>query len=361
MQAVVLAGGRGTELRPLTDTVPAPLLLVEQEPAFHLLLQRLEAARVSEIIVAAGEHRGELSSLVLNRGYRPWVQVLPEPDLAGDAAVVKRLERLLPGAFLLVKADAVFDCDLRGLIEAHFRQCALVTVAAMRSRTGGVGCALEIDDTGRVRAVEAPAGPGRMVAAGPCVIEPAVLKKVPAGRRYEVVSNLLRRLIATGAPVFAADLAGRWTVLDSLENYLDCQRWRLRTDGHGGSIHPSAWVAPGARLHPPFFIGPGSRVEHGAVVGPDAVLTGQVQVGALSRVSDSIVYPKVRIGARCSISSSVIAPDVWLENEVTLEPHVIVGAGMRLDYGSVLRARSRIACTPPLTPAPSHWAQAFRA
>ena len=349
MQAVVLAGGRrGGRLRPLTDTVPEPFLLVEWQPAFDLLVQRLEAGGINEIIVIGGGHADEISAAVLNRGYRAWIQVLPAPKLFGDAGALKRIERLIHGTFLVAPANAVFEFDVRRLVEAHFRSAAQVTVVSLRPGKECSGQSKEIDETDRAWRLESPAAAARLAGVGPYLMEPEALELIPKQPSLTVADDLLPRLITVGAPVFAVELSGRRFALDCLESYLECQRWCLRSTHGGGFIHPSACVAADAQLRPPFFIGPGSRVEHGAVVGPDAVLTRQVELGPQSRISDSIVYPRVRIGAYCSIQYSVIAPDVRLFDDVTLESHVIVGAGARIDSHTVLRAGSRVAPAPSM-------------
>ena len=179
-------------------------------------------------------------------------------------------------------------------------------------------------------------------------MEPRVLEFIPRQGRYAIATDLLPRLITEGEAVFAAALPARWGALDSLENYLECQRWFLRATHGDGFIHPSASLAPEVQLNPPFFIGPSSGLEHRAIVGPDAVLSTDVVVGAGSQVSDSIIYPGVRIGARCSIRHSVIAPGVRLLDDVTLEPDVIIGAGARIPSHSVLRTGARI--TPNASP-----------
>jgi NDP-sugar pyrophosphorylase family protein len=347
MQAVVLAGGkRASRLRPLTDTVPEPFLLVEREPAFDLLIRRLETGGINEIIVIGGGHADAISASVLNRGYRAWIQVLPEPRLLGDAGALKRIARLIHGTFLVAHANAVIEFDLRRMVAAHFRSAALVTIASLRPGEEPSCLSKEVDETDRTRRLEDPATAARLAGVGPYLMEPEALELIPKRQAYSIATDLLPRLITEGAPIFAVELSGRRFALDCLESYLECQRWCLRSTHGGGFIHPSACVAADAQLRPPFFIGPGSRVEHGAVVGPDVVLTRQVELGPRSRISDSIVYPRVRIGARCLIQCSVIAPDVRLFDDVRLVSHVIIGAGAWIDSHRVLRAGSRVPSAP---------------
>ncbi len=347
MQAVILAGGkRANRLSPLTDTVPGPFLLIEREPAFDLLIRRLEAGGVSEIIVIGGGHADAISTFVLDRGYRAWIQVLPEPRLLSDAGALKRIERLIHGTFLVAHANAVIEFDLRRMVEAHFRNEARVTIASPRPDEQRSCQSKAVDETDPARQLEDPATAARLAGVGPYLMEPEVLELIPKRQAFSIATDLLPRLITEGAPVFAVELSGRRFALDCLESYLECQRWCLRATSGGGFIHPSACVAADAQLRPPFFIGPGSRVEHGAVVGPDAVLTRRVELGPRSRISDSTVYPGVRIGAGCSIQCSVIAPDARLFDDVRLVSHVIIGAGAWIDSRRVLRAGSRVPPAP---------------
>lgn len=343
MQAVLLADGAGSQLRPLTDTVPEPLLLVGLEPAFDLMIERLEAAGIDEIVVIDCGCAREIGPLVRNRRYRAWVQVLPESRFAGDAGALKQIECLIHGTFLVGSINAVFALELQPLVEAHFRNTALITAASLRTPAQCSSAPAGFGETGQVWPIRSPAAVARLIGAGLYITEPRVLESIPRQGRYAIATDLLPRLIAEGEAVFAAELSARWGALDSLENYLECQRWFLRATHGQGFIHPSAAVAPEVQLNPPFFIGPSSRLEHRAIVGPDAVLSTDVVVGAGSRVSDSMIYPGVRIGARCSIRHSVIAPEVRLFDDVTIEPNVIVGAGARIRSRSLLRTGARIA------------------
>jgi NDP-sugar pyrophosphorylase family protein len=343
MQAVLLANGVGGQLRPLTDTIPEPLLLVELEPALDVIIKRLEATGIEEIVVFDRGCSRELGALVQNGHYRAWVQVLPQPQFAGDAGLLKQIERLIHGPFVVGSVNAVFALDLRPLIEAHFRSSALVTVASLRAPMQPSDTAVHLPNEGEVWPVTGPAEVMRLMEAGAYIMDPRVLSSIPIQRSYTVASDLIPRLVSDGEQVFAAELAARWGGLESLESYLKCQRWFLRQTHAGGFIHPSASVAPGVQLKPPYFIGPSAHVEDRAVIGPDAVLGAEAVVGAASEVSDSIIYPGVSIGKRCSIRHSILAPEVCLFDDVTLEPNVIVGAGVNVSSRTVLRAGTRIA------------------
>jgi NDP-sugar pyrophosphorylase family protein len=343
MQAVLLANGVGGQLRPLTDTIPEPLLLVELEPALDVIIKRLEATGIEEIVVFDRGCSRELGALVQNGHYRAWVQVLPQPQFAGDAGLLKQIERLIHGPFVVGSVNAVFALDLRPLIEAHFRSSALVTVASLRAPMQPSDTAVHLPNEGEVWPVTGPAEVMRLMEAGAYIMDPRVLSSIPIQRSYTVASDLIPRLVSDGEQVFAAKLAARWGGLESLESYLKCQRWFLRQTHAGGFIHPSASVAPGVQLKPPYFIGPSAHVEDRAVIGPDAVLGAEAVVGAASEVSDSIICPGVSIGKRCSIRHSILAPEVCLFDDVTLEPNVIVGAGVNVSSRTVLRAGTRIA------------------
>ena len=307
------------------------------------MIKRLEAAGIHEIVVIDRGCAREIGPLVQNRHYGAWIQVLPESRFgAGDASALKQIERLIHGTFLVGNINSVFALEPRPLVEAHFRNSALVTVASLRTPAQCSSAATGFDETIRVWPIRSAAAVSRLIGTGPYIMEPRVLEFIPTQGNYAIAADLLPRLITEAEAVFAAELPARWGALDSLENYLECQRRFLRATHGDGFIHPSAAVAPEVQLNPPFFVGPSSRLEHRAIVGPDAVLSTDVVVGAGTRVSDSIIYPGVRIGARCSIRHSVIAPEVRLFDDITLEPNVIVGAGARIRSRSVLRAGARI-------------------
>ncbi|HTY54626.1 MAG TPA: NDP-sugar synthase, partial [Candidatus Binataceae bacterium] len=318
--------------------IPEPLLLIELEPALDLIIRRLETAGINEVVVFDRACAREIGALVQSRRYRAWVQVLPEPELAGDAGALKQIERVIHGTFLVGSINSIFALDLRALIEAHFRHSALVTVASPKPamKAGGNGGAR------RVWPIESPTFAERLNGTAAYVMEPRVLASISRQGSHAIARDLLPLLIREEKPVFAAEISTRSGALDSLENYLQSQRGFLHASYADGFIHPSVTIAPDVQLKPPFFIGPASRLERGAIVGPDTILSADVVIGAGSRVSDSMIYPGVRIGSRCSIQHSLMAPDVCLLDDVTLEPNVIVGAGAHIRSQSVLRAGARV-------------------
>ena len=321
MRAVVLVGGRGTRLQPLTDTVPKPMLPIGHRPMIERLLSNLEAAGVTEATLALGFRPepfieafpdGRCGAVALRYA------VEPEPlDTAGAIAFAARFAGI-DDTFVVANGDVISDLDIAELVRRHRsfggRGTIHLTPVADPSAFGVV----ELDAEGRVeRFVEKPA-PGEttsnLINAGTYVLEASVLDLIPHHRRVSVERETFPVLVESG------DLYGwatdrYWLDAGRPELYLQANLdliGGVRPGFPAGSIHavaPGAAVDPGARLDR-------SLVADGAVVGREAVLDGSVILsGAViddaAVVTDSIVMGRVGTGARierCVVGIDGVVP-----------------------------------------------------
>lgn len=322
MDAVVLVGGSGTRLRPLTLRTPKPMLPLVDRPLLAYLFDQLAAAGVTRAILACGylpdalvAHFGDggdtASGLALE-------YVVEQEPLGTAGAARLAASGRVSESFLLLNGDILSEHDLAALVALHRARAASATLALVEvddpSRYGVVE--READGT-VLRFVEKPA-PGEsasnLVNAGAYVLEPSVLDAIPAGRAVSIEREIFPALVGNG--LAALPLAGYWSDVGTPESYL-AAHVHLLEHGLGGrpgphGVHESAMIEPGARVHAPSFVGAGAVVRAGAVVGPLSSIGHGAQIGAGSIVERAVVQAGARVGERCELRDVVVGVDFEL-------------------------------------------------
>jgi mannose-1-phosphate guanylyltransferase len=335
VDAVILVGGSGTRLRPLTLRTPKPMLQLVDRPLLAYLFDQLAAAGVERAILACGYLP---DALVAHFGYGGAVAsglaleyVVEEEPLGTAGAARLAASGRVHDSFLLLNGDILSEHDLSALIALHRARHASATIALVRvedpSRYGVVEC----DDDGTVlRFVEKPA-PGEstsdLVNAGAYVLEPSVLDSIPAGRAVSIEREIFPALVGHGLAARALD--GYWSDVGTPESYLAAHT-RLLADGLGGrpgpvGIDPTAVLETGSEVRPPSFVGPHVVVQAGATVGPLASIGAGAIIGARSIVEHAVVQAGARVGEDCVIRDVVIGPGVDLPDFTSPPAGSLVG------------------------------------
>jgi mannose-1-phosphate guanylyltransferase len=270
--AVVLVGGEGTRLRPLTHETPKAMLPIANRPFLEHQVEHLRRHGVDRIILACG-YRPD----AIRAHFGDALEYVVEPEPLGTGGAIAFAARGIGEAFVVANGDVLTDLDLTALVGLHRDRGARMTLALHPvgdpSRYGVVVTAAD----GAVTAfVEKPA-PGEVDAvtinAGTYVVEPDVLELIPAGRAVSVEYEVFPVLV--GAGLYARSFAGSWRDIGTPASYLAANLEQMPS---GGLIDPSAYVAEGAEVTDS-VVGPGCRIEAGARVVESVVLAGAVVVG----------------------------------------------------------------------------------
>lgn len=322
MQAIVLVGGEGTRLRPLTETVPKPALTLVDRPFLAYMIEWLAGHGVSEVVLACGFLPGVLREALAGEEERAGVAIryVAEPEPRGTAGAIRfaadELGERLEQRFLALNGDVLTDLDLTALLRAHEEHGARATIglhpvedssAYGLVRSGERGEVLEfLEKTGK-------RAPGE-VNAGMYVLERSVLELVPPGENVSIERDVFPRLVGDG--LYGLRLDGYWMDIGTPERYLQAT-WdilegrvetRVEPTAPGMLIGPGAEVATGARVGPRAVLGPGCRIGAGSEV-RESVLLGDCMVGEGARVSGSILAPGAEVAAGARLDGVVAAAD----------------------------------------------------
>ncbi|MCW2960547.1 MAG: mannose-phosphate guanyltransferase [Thermoleophilia bacterium] len=311
MHAIILVGGRGTRLQPLTDTRPKPMLPILGRPFLEHQLEHLKRHGVTAVTFACGflpsqivSHFGEGESVGLKLTY----VIEPQPlDTAGAIAFAART--LEPQRLLVCNGDVLTDMDITHLIAEHERLGAAATIALTPVedptryglvRTGERDAVLTFLEKPTLE----EAGDDRYINAGTYVLEPEVIAMVPHGVRCNIEREVFPALV--GKRLHAIGFDGYWNDIGTPGSYLQANIDLL--DG------ADSWVDESARVHANATIGSGAVVGPGVVVGDGAiiersVLLEHVVVGRGAYIADSIVGERAVVSDGQRIEhGDVVAP-----------------------------------------------------
>lgn len=325
MQALLLAGGLGTRLRPLTEHLPKPMAPVVNRPWLEHLIKHLHSQGLSDFVIAV-KHNAEIIRNYFGDGRRLGVNIAysQEPELLGTAGAIKNAEPLLStDRFIAVNADIIHHVDLKPLLEFHQSSGAIVTIGLTEVDDPSQYGVVQQTPSGRIlRFVEKPPrhkAPSNRINAGIYVMEKEALAWIPRGREVSIERETFPLLIRKGLPVYGCTVRGYWLDMGTHDRYLALHRDAL--DGKVGLRPPypmkteGIWIGRNtnisnrAKLIPPVVIGHGTRIERGAVVGPYAVLGENVAVQPNSRCSHAVVLSGSRLEGNRAFRYTIVGPD----------------------------------------------------
>jgi mannose-1-phosphate guanylyltransferase len=352
MKAVILAGGEGTRLRPLTLRLPKPTAPIADRPLLQHQLDLLGRAGVHEIVFSLA-YQPERIQAVFGDGSAAGKKIhyVVEETPLGTGGAVKYAEPHLDSTTIVFNGDVLIDLDLAHVVAEHRRRGAAATLVLTPVDNPSAYGLVETDADGRVtRFTEKPKDPAQIrtnnINAGIYILETRTFELMPRGVNYSIERGFFPALLARGDDVRAHVHRGYWIDIGTPEKYLQVHRdilsgrFPVELDGvrrDGGWVHPDARVDPAARLEAPFYIGRGCVVEAGATIGPAAVLVSGVRVDGGATVVDSVVWEGGRLHRDSRTEGALLAANV------TIGAHAAVRPGAVLGEGSIVGDHSRTA------------------
>jgi mannose-1-phosphate guanylyltransferase len=354
MQALILAGGEGTRLRPLTSTIPKPVVPLVGRPFITYMLEWLAGHGVDDVILSCGFMADGVRA-VLGDGSSLGVRLryLQEPRPLGTGGALKFAEDLLDERFFMLNGDILTDIDLTAELRQHERTGARATLALMSVEDpSAYGLVRRNSDDSVKEFVEKP-GPERiemdLVNAGAYMLERSVLERMaPAGTNISVEREVFPALVGNGLFGYAAD--GYWLDIGTPERYLEATYDILegnvstevgrRLSASGLVLRDGATVV--GRVVAPALVGAGSQVSDGAIVGGRTVLGRGVTVGRGAHIEGSVVLDGATVGERVTIRGSIVGAGASIGDHCHVEGRVMLGEGVNIGPGNVLAAGARI-------------------
>ena len=357
MKAVVMAGGEGTRLRPLTSNQPKPMVPIVGKPCMEHILELLREHGFEDVIVtvaflpqAIRSYFGDGTSLGLN------IQYSVEESPLGTAGSVRLASDALDDTFLVISGDALCDIDLGQIVDFHKENGAAVTIG-LKSVENPLEFGIVVtDEDGKVeRFLEKPSW-GQVfsdtINTGIYVLEPEVLKHVPTDRPYDFSKELFPLLLEMGRPIYGYVCEGYWQDIGNLDQYrqanFDALDERVQLNVPGLKIRGDVWIGEGVEIDDvegvegPAFIGNYARVSPEASVGPYTVLGSATTLRERGRISRSVLDGSCYIGRSAVVEGAIIGRNCDIRAHARIHEGVAIGDQVTIGDQSVIYPGVRI-------------------
>ena len=340
MKAVILAGGEGTRLRPLTSNQPKPMMPIANVPMMEHIVKLLARHGFDDIVVTVAfmanhirTYFGDGSELGVRMRY-----ATEEAPLV-TAGSVRNAMAELDETFLVISGDVLTDVDLGGIVEQHNAHQAFATIALKRVENPvDFGIVITRDDGQIERFLEKPTW-GEVfsdtINTGIYVLDPGVFDFIPEGEVVDFSGDVFPAVLDRGLSLLGTVVDGYWEDVGTLESYRTAHENLLdglvQLDLPGFQLRERVWIGEGVDISPdaiiegPVLVGDNSRVEAGAVLAPYTVLGADVVVKADAHLERTVVHDHGYIGHSARLRGAVIGRANDIREHAHIEEGVVIG------------------------------------
>ncbi|MCT0249012.1 NDP-sugar synthase [Synechococcus sp. CS-205] len=332
MKAMILAAGRGTRVRPITHTIPKPMIPILQKPVMEFLLELLRQHGFTEVMVNVS-HLAEEIENYFRDGQRFGVEIaysfegrIEDGELIGaalgSAGGIKKIQTFQPffdDTFVVLCGDALIDLDLTEAVRRHKEKKAmasLVTKRVPRDQVSSYGVVVTDQDSRVLSFQEKPSleeAASDMINTGIYIFEPEVLDHIPEGIPFDIGSDLFPRLVAAGAPFYALPMDFEWVDIGKVPDY-----WQAIRSVLEGNVRQVQ--VPGREVRPGIFTGLNVAADWDKIT-----VKGPIYVGGMTRIDPGVtIVGPAMIGPSCHICEGAT-----IDNSIIFE-YSRIGAGVRL-------------------------------
>lgn len=354
MKAVILVGGLGTRLRPLTCNTPKPMLPLVGTPFIEWMLTNLRDQGINEAILAV-QYLADRFRTTLGDGSRLGIKVhiVEEPEPRGTCGAVKNVAHLLDDTTFIFNGDVMTDLDLQAMLRYHRANKSELTIALTPVEDPTAFGLVETTPHGQItRFLEKPKPEEvttNMINAGTYILEPHLLDYAPVNQHYMFERGLFPTALQNKHPMFGYVERAYWTDIGKPQTYLevhhDILNGNMRFGLPGRQVRADLWVGQGTNvpadthIHGTVVIGNNVQIGAGVTIVGPTVIGDNVRIGAGSTISASVLWNHNDIGAKCTIDRAVIGNNNTIATECKIGHGVIIsddcsiGAHNHLDHG----------------------------
>jgi mannose-1-phosphate guanylyltransferase/phosphomannomutase len=359
MKAVLMAGGEGSRLRPLTISRPKPMVPLVDRPVMGQIIELLKRHGITEIIITV-QYLANIIQDFYGDGsaYDVHITYSVEEVPLGTAGAVKYAARLLDDdePFLVISGDALTDFDLTALVEAHEKSGAMATLTLTRVPNPLEYGVVITDDSGRIRQFLEKPSWGEVfsdtVNTGIYVISPEVLEHIPLNEQYDFSKDLFPDLLRRGELLCGYIAEGYWTDVGTIEAYMracaDYLSGLVNLPRLGVNIGGDIWtegeveIAPDAQLHGPIFLGHGVKIKGGTIIYGPSVIRDYTIIDARATIDRSLIWRNSYVGERAELRGAIVCKQCNIKGRSLLFEGVVVGDSTIINSGAVIQPNVKI-------------------
>jgi mannose-1-phosphate guanylyltransferase/phosphomannomutase len=359
MKAVIMAGGEGSRLRPLTISRPKPMVPIVDRPTIVHIIELLKKHGISEVVITL-QYLASVIQEYLGDGanYGLTIHYTVEESPLGTAGSVRQGIEWLDDTFIVVSGDALTDFDLTAALRFHKQKKASATILLKRMPNPLEYGVVIIDDDGRVRAFQEKPSWGEVfsdtVNTGIYILEPKVLENYEVGQVFDFSNNLFPILLEKGDRMFGYVAEGYWCDIGSIPDYMRATADYLRGEvnmphlgmetepGSGIWVEEDVEIDRDAQITGPVYLGTGVKIKEGATIRGPAVIRDVTIVDSKATIDRSIVWRNCYIGERAEVRGAIIQTRVNVKPHAMIFEGAVVGDETIVGEGSVIRPNVKI-------------------
>ena len=352
MKAVVMAGGDGSRLRPLTVGRPKPLVPVVNKFVLHHIIDLLKSHGITEIIITVRYMAAAIQDF-FEDGRNLGVQItyVVEESPLGTAGSVKNAAQYLDETFLVISGDALTDFDLTEIVRVHRERKAQATLTLTRVPNPLEFGVIITDETGHITQFQEKPSWGEIISdtvnTGIYVLEPEVLDLMPAETPYDFATDLFPQMLKGGFPIYGYIAEGYWCDVGNFDEYRRANSDMLygkvnlvEPMGHhiGGGIYvgDDVEIAPSAQLFGPIYLGKGVKIKGDVTIYGPCVIRDYTIIDNYSRVERSILWRNNYVGENCELRGAIITRQCSIKAKAIVFEGAVISDQCVLGEGSII-------------------------
>ncbi len=345
MQALILAGGKGLRLRPLTIHTPKPIVPIANRPLLLYQIELLKRAGISEITLSLSYQPNKIEEIFGDGSeYGVKIRYTVEAEPLGTAGAFKHAQSTIKTATVVLNGDILTNINLAEVVAYHHRQAALATIVTVPVADPTPYGMVEVDAEGRVSGyIEKPKAEEitcDTINAGIYVLEPRVLDLIPADESYSFEYGLFPQLIAAGAPFYAYTARAYWLGIGGPRRYLqahdDLLNGRVKHFQLIRQLVPQGanWVGEAVKLDAHSIVHPSCTLKPGVEI-INSVLGANCVIEERTRIEDSVLWANIRIGQAALVRHSFIGKGSIIGRNTIVDGAVLGDKSALTDYTTV--------------------------
>jgi mannose-1-phosphate guanylyltransferase / phosphomannomutase len=357
MKAVIMAGGEGTRLRPLTINRPKPMVAIVDRLVIHHIIELLKIHGITDVIITVQYLANVLQDYFGDgSNYGVTITYSLEEIPLGTAGSVKNAEHLLDEPFLVISGDALTDFNLTEIINHHLGNRAIATMTLTRVPNPLDYGVIITDEQGYVRQFLEKPSWGEVfsdtVNTGVYVLNPEILDYLEKGKKIDWSSDVFPQMLRREEDLLGFIAEGYWTDVGNISEYMRaCSDYLMgqvnlpRVGQHiGGNIwvDQDADIAPDAQIHGPIYLGHGAKIRNGVIIHGPTFIRDYTIVDSHANIDRSYIWRNSYIGERAELRGAVVLRQSNIRSRAVLFEGVVIGDGVQIGRGAVIRPNVKI-------------------
>ncbi len=357
MKAVVMAGGAGSRLRPLTINCPKPMVPIVNKPVIGHILDLLKRHGITDVVITL-QYMAEDIQDYLGDGHQIGmnIQYSIEETPLGTAGSVKQAQAFLDETFIVISGDAITDIDLNAVIEYHRMKHSVATLTLYRVPNPLEYGVIIINEDGRVQQFLEKPSWGEIISdtvnTGIYVLEPEIMNLFEPGVPFDFSKDLFPILLERGEPMFGYVASGYWCDIGNLTEYMratqDVLNKKVRVEDLGTPLIPGVWseegveIAPDAQVYGPVYLGKGTKIKDGVIIHGPTVIHDYTVIDNNAHIDRSIVWRNCYLGEGVELRGAIIGRQCNLKRKVIVFEGGIIGDASVIGENAVIHPGVKI-------------------